>query len=79
MRKQKELVVQQVTPGAGIAVAQLYEIDRAVEFCAPAKRLDSSHARVNLNERAGAQQRIEGEVVQADVTVLAVANVEMLD
>jgi hypothetical protein len=44
MRKQQELVIQKVTPGASIAVAQFHEINGAVKFGPPAKRLHFPHA-----------------------------------
>ena len=73
------MVVQKVTPRTGVAVAQLNKIDGTVEFRAPAKGLDFSHARINLDERTRPQKRIEREVPEADVTVLAVPDIEMLD
>jgi hypothetical protein len=79
MGKQQKLVIQKVTPGASIAVAQLNKINGAVKFGPPAKRLHFPHVRINLHERAGAQQRVESEILEPDITVLAMADVQMLD
>src|SRR5712671_6740570 len=79
MRKQQELVIQKVTPGASIAVAQLHKIDGAVKFGPPAKRLHLPHARIDLHEGTRAQQRVERVILQADVAVLTVPDVQVLD
>jgi len=77
--EQKQLVVQEVTPGASIAVAQLHKINGAVEFGAPAKRLHLADAGIDLHEGTGAQQRVKREVLQPDVPILTVPDIQMLN
>src|SRR5256885_10079102 len=72
------MTLVQLAPGARVAVAQFHEINGPIKFSAPSERLDFANTRVNLHKRAGAQQGIQGHVVQTDVSVQAVANVEML-
>src|ERR1700719_4538746 len=79
MRKQQELVIQKVTPGASIAVAQLHEINGAVKFGPPAKRLHFPHARIDLHEGTRTQQRVKRVILQADIAVLTVPDVQVLD
>src|SRR5258708_39771944 len=79
MGKQQELVIQKVAPRASIAVAQLHKIDGAVKFGPPAKGLHFAHAGIDLHEGTRAQQRVERVIVQADIDILAVAYVQVLD
>src|SRR5256885_8981828 len=73
------MTLVQLAPGARVAVAQFHEINGPIKFSAPSERLDFANTRINLHKRAGAQQGIQGHVVQTDVSVQAVANIEMLD
>src|SRR5882762_4449557 len=79
MRKQQELVIQKVTPGASIAVAQLHEVNGAVKFGPPTKKLHFPHARIDLHEGTRAQQRVERVILQADIAVLTVPDVQVLN
>src|SRR5579885_1403852 len=79
MGQQKQVALLQFTPRTGISVAQLDEVDGAVVFRAPAKRLDFADALIDLNERAGPEHGIERVVVQADIAVQTVADVQVLN
>src|SRR5437016_11006348 len=79
MWKQQELVIQKVTPGASITIAQLHEVNGAVKFGPPTRRLYLPRARVDLNEGTGAQQRVERVILQADIAVLTVPDVQVLN
>src|SRR5216683_353803 len=77
--QQQQMPVLQLAPSASIAIAQFHKINGAIEFGTPTHRLDFAHARVNLHKRARTKQRIEGHVLKPDVSVEAVADVEVLD
>jgi len=79
MGKQQELIIQKVAPRAGIAVAQLHKIDRAVKLSPASNRLYFPDARVDLHKGTRAQQRIQRVILQADIAILAVPDIEMLD
>src|SRR6266852_8387736 len=79
MGKQQELIIQKVAPRASIAVAQLHKIDGAVKFGPPAKGLHFPHAGIDLHEGTRAQQRVERVILQADIAILTVPDVQVLD
>jgi len=77
--QQQQMPVLQLAPSASIAIAQFHKIYGAVELRTPAHGLDFAHAWVNLHKRAGAKERVQSHVLKADISVEAVANVEVLD
>jgi len=73
------MAVLKIAPRASVAVTQLHKINWPVEFRAPALRLDFADARIDLHKGARPQQRVQHQILKADVTVLAVADVQLLD
>jgi hypothetical protein len=79
MGHEKELVSLNFAPRTSIAVAQLEEIDGAVELCPPLEALDLLHFWVDLHEGSWPQHGVESKVLQPDVTIQTVPDVEVLN
>src|SRR5580704_5421964 len=79
MRDQRDLRTSYFGPRAGVAISQLYEIYGPIELRAPLRRLHSAGRTVDLNEGSRTQQRIHRVIVHADVTVLAMADIQLLN
>src|SRR5262245_44713987 len=79
MRQQQEVAVLDFAPGTCVSIAKLDKINRPVMLRAPTRGTDLTDFLVDLNERTWAQQRVKGEVAKTDVTIKAVAKVEMLN
>lgn len=69
----------QRAPGASVAVPEFHEINRTVKFSAPAKWLNFPDTRIDLDERARPDQRVQHRVPQTYVAIEAVAEIQMLD
>src|SRR3989338_5432910 len=79
MGNQTQLGALQFAPGTGIAVPKLHKIDRPVKFNPPRDLPHAVLLVVDLDKRAGPDQRIERVVCKADVAVETVPEIEMLD
>src|SRR5580704_15739504 len=57
-----------LAPAAHIAIAQLREVNRTLEFSFPWRRTDFSLACINLHQGSGTDERVECKVFNADIT-----------
>jgi PAS domain S-box-containing protein len=78
MGNRKQLSVADLAPTANIFPAEFDEIDWPVMFVLPLYGRYPALARVDLDDRPRAQNRVHGEVVLADDTVYALAQIEVL-
>jgi hypothetical protein len=63
MRHEKQLIALHLTPGTGITVAELDEIDGPLEFDSPRGRLDLPESFVDLHKRSGSQDGPHGVIL----------------
>src|SRR6266446_9113850 len=77
--QQQQMPVLQLAPSASIAIAQFHKINGAIELRTPTHGLDFAHAGVDVHKRARTKERVESHIPQPDVSVEAVANIEVLD
>ena len=79
MWNQRQLGSANFAPRTGVAVPEFDEINRAIEFGPPFRCLLPSRMAIDLNERPGTQQWIHCEIVEADISVLTMADIQLLN
>jgi hypothetical protein len=79
MGHENKLIALQLTPGTRITVPQFNEIHGPLEFGAPLERLDPLESWIDLYKRSGSQHWPERVIVEADVAIVRMSDVQMLD
>src|SRR5215469_16912626 len=79
MRNQGQLRASYFAPGAGITVAQLNEVDRAIVLGARLGGKNADRMGLDLYKRSRTQDRIHRVILGSNEAVLAMANVKFLD
>src|ERR1700686_333568 len=69
MRLQNDLLAAHAAPAAGVAVASLHKINRTFVFGAPRSFHYLISGFIDLDETAGRQDGIHGEIIGADITI----------
>src|SRR5262245_55159842 len=69
MRDDQKVVPLRLAPAAGVTIPQFNEEDGPLVLIAPGDRLRFVLTGVNLHKRTRADQRVHGEIVEADVAV----------
>src|SRR5262245_4670218 len=70
VRDNQKVVPLRLAPAAGVTIPQFNEEDGPLVLIAPGDRLRLVLAGVNLHKRTRADQRVHGEIVEADVAVV---------
>ena len=79
MGHQGEPVAVPLAPRTRVAIAHFHEINGAVKFGAPIAGGFALEVGIDLYEGAGPEKRRHGKIIEADVAILAMADVEALD
>jgi hypothetical protein len=69
MRNKGKTRPLRLAPGAAVAVAQLYEINRPLKLVFPTLPLDTPAGSIDHHDRSGTQQWVHRAVPETDVTV----------
>lgn len=79
MGNQDKLIPLQLTPAAGITVAEFDEIDRPVEFGSRFDGLDLLYSGLDLDKCSGPQHWKQRVILQTDIAIKAMLEIQVLD
>ena len=78
IRKQDQLIAIQFAPGACVSIAKLHKVNGTIKLVLPIPGLNPILARIDLHEAAGSDERIQGVVLNSDVTIEGVLQIQTL-
>src|ERR1700739_1133737 len=73
VRYQQESAFARFAPRTGIAVTQFDKVDGAVDFIVPSTAIDLCLIGINLHKGTGTDQRMEREVLSANISIYGFA------
>src|ERR1700722_6075943 len=78
MRNRYQFPFFKLAPAAQVPIPQFDEVDGTLKLRAPRSSADLSLGRIDLNERAGPDQRIQSRILKSNVAIHGFAQIEEL-